>query len=229
LVEFFFRLAAIFVVLAVFTSVPTGAADMRDLKIVAFGTSLTAKGGWQPPLQAALMDCLQRPVKIETVARSGASSDWAVTMLGSVIEKKPDIVLIEFYANDAALNRFMTVRHSRDNMRTILDRLKAQLPDVRVIVMAMNPISGIRGFIRPFLDSYIEAHRRLAAEKGFDFFDNRPAWMRLTPDELAAGIPDGSHPVPEVAARTIVPGLAAEIASRECINVKSSASEGKHL
>jgi lysophospholipase L1-like esterase len=199
------------------TSSEAEGMETRELRIVAFGTSLTARGGWQLPLEAALRDCLQRPVTVETVARSGATSGWAVTMADSVIEKKPDIVLVEFYANDAALNRFMTVNQSRANMDEILSKLKRSLPAAKVIVMGMNPISGIRGFARPFLQSYIDAHRQLAEAKGFDFFDNRPAWLRLSPAELAAAIPDGSHPLPSVAAATIVPGLTAEIAGVGCI------------
>lgn len=200
--------------------------ETRELRIVAFGTSLTARGGWQLPLEAALRDCLQRLVTVETVAQSGATSSWAVTMVDSVIEKKPDVVLVEFYANDAALNRFMTVGKSRTNMDEILSRLKRGLPAARVIVMAMNPISGIRGFIRPFLQSYIDAHRRLAETKGFDFFDNRPAWLQLSPAQLAAAIPDGAHPEPRIAAATIVPGLATEIARGSCMN--SDISKGTH-
>jgi lysophospholipase L1-like esterase len=135
-----------------------------------------------------------------------------------VIAAKPDVVLVEFYANDAALNRFVTLGRSRQNMAKILGELKQQLPHTRVIVMGMNPIFGIRGFIRPFINSYIDAHRQLAIEMGLDFYDNQPAWAELSPDELAAAIPDGSHPLPQAASAVIVPGLTQEIASGKCQN-----------
>lgn len=199
-------------------SFPAAGADAKakSLKIVAFGTSLTARGGWQLPLEAALGDCLKRPVTVKTVAMSGATSDWAVTAVDRVIEEKPDLVLVEFYANDAAIDRLVTIGRSRSNMDRVLSALKQGLPGARVIVMAMNPIFGIRGFIRPFIESYIDAHRQVASGKGFEFFDNRPAWLRLPPTELSAAIPDGSHPLPQAAAATIVPGLMAEIASGGC-------------
>jgi lysophospholipase L1-like esterase len=193
-------------------------ANDMTYKIVTFGTSLTARGGWQLPLQEALTKCLKVPVLVDSVARSGATSEWAVEKIGDVIAAKPDIVLVEFYANDAALNRFMTVERSRQNMATILGQLKQQLPHARIIVMGMNPIFGIRGFIRPFINSYIDAHHQLANEMGLDFYDNRPAWAELSPDELSAAIPDGSHPLPEAASAVIVPGLTQEIASGKCQN-----------
>lgn len=193
-------------------------ADDMTYKIVTFGTSLTARGGWQLPLQEALTKCLKVPVLVDSVARSGATSEWAVEKIGDVIAAKPDIVLVEFYANDAALNRFMTVERSRQNMAVILGQLKQQLPHARIIVMGMNPIFGIRGFIRPFINSYIDAHHQLANEMGLDFYDNRPAWAELSPDELSAAIPDGSHPLPKAASAVIVPGLTREIASGKCQN-----------
>ncbi|MGO7335828.1 SGNH/GDSL hydrolase family protein [Rhizobium leguminosarum] len=195
-----------------------GQADDMTYKIVTFGTSLTERGGWQLPLQDALSKCLGRPVLVDSVARSGATSEWALEKIGDVIAAKPDVVLVEFYANDAALNRFMTVGRSRQNMAMILGQLKQQLPHARIIVMGMNPIFGLRGFIRPFINSYIDAHRQLAIEMGLDFYDNQPAWAELSPDELAAAIPDGSHPLPPAASTVIVPGLTQEIASGKCQN-----------
>lgn len=199
-------------------SAPFAKADDMTYKIVTFGTSLTERGGWQLPLQQALSKCLGRPVLVDSVARSGATSEWALEKTEDVIAGKPDIVLVEFYANDAALNRFMTVGRSRKNMAIVLARLKQELPSTRIIVMGMNPIFGIRGFIRPFINSYIDAHRQLAKEMGLDFYDNQPAWAKLTAGELAAAIPDGSHPLPQAASAVIVPGLTQEIASGKCQN-----------
>jgi len=195
-----------------------GQPDKMIYKIVTFGTSLTERGGWQLPLQDALSKCLGRPVLVDSIARSGATSEWALEKIGDVIAAKPDIVLIEFYANDAALDRFMTVGRSRQNMAMILGQLKQQLPRARIIVMGMNPIFRIRGFIRPFISSYIDAHRQLAIDMGLDFYDNQPAWAELSPDQLAAAIPDGSHPLPSAASAVIVPGLTQEIASGKCQN-----------
>jgi hypothetical protein len=182
-------------------------SEIAPLKIVTFGTSLTARGGWQEPLRAALSTCLSRPVEISIVAKGGATSQWAVGETDAVVNKAPDVVLVEFYANDAALNRFMTVSASRRNVATVLDDLRQRLPRSRILVMAMNPFSGMRGWIRPFEDSYVDAHREEAERRSMEFVDHRPAWKNLDGDDLSAAIPDGVHPLPEKAADVMVPTL----------------------
>ncbi|WP_434713439.1 SGNH/GDSL hydrolase family protein [Rhizobium sp. YTUHZ045] len=197
----------------------TGKSDAENLpplKIVAFGTSLTARGGWQPGLQTRLSACLQRSVKVESVAKSGETSTWALTQLDRVVAEQPDIILIELYANDATLHRFVSLAQSRKNIADILDQLHQRLPRARIVLMAMNPFSGLRGLIRPFVGSYISAHQAEARKRGLEFIDYRPDWERLTPDDLAAAIPDGAHPRPEVASKIIVPQLAWHIAGRDC-------------
>ncbi|MFS8145012.1 SGNH/GDSL hydrolase family protein [Rhizobium sp. BR 249] len=192
------------------------AENLPPLKIVAFGTSLTARGGWQPALQAQLAACLQRPVEVDSVAKSGETTLWAMTEVDRVVAGLPDIVLIELYANDATLHRFVSLAQSRKNIGQILDTLRQRLPRARIIVMAMNPFSGMRGLIRPFVGSYISAHREEAEKRGLEFIDHRPNWERLTSDDLAAAIPDGAHPQPEIASKIIVPELVERIAGRKC-------------
>ncbi|PWI53101.1 acyl-CoA thioesterase [Rhizobium phaseoli] len=197
----------------------TGKSDAENLppvKIVAFGTSLTARGGWQAGLEAKLAACLQRPVRVDSVAKSGETSAWALTQLDRVVAEEPDIILIELYANDATVHRFVSLAQSRRNIGEILDQLHRRLPRARIILMAMNPFSGLRGLIRPFVGSYISAHQAEAQKRGLEFVDHRPGWERLNPDELAAAIPDGAHPRPDVAARIIVPELAGHIAGHDC-------------
>ncbi|MBB4571979.1 hypothetical protein GGI59_000988 [Rhizobium lentis] len=183
---------------------------------MAFGTSLTARGGWQAGLEAKLAACLQRPVRVESVAKSGETSAWALTQLDRVVAEAPDIILIELYANDATVHRFVSLAQSRRNIGEILDQLHRRLPRARIIVMAMNPFSGLRGLIRPFVGSYIAAHQAEARKRGLEFVDHRQGWERLSPDDLAAAIPDGAHPRPDVAARIIVPTLVGHIAGRDC-------------
>ncbi|MBB3595706.1 lysophospholipase L1-like esterase [Rhizobium sp. BK529] len=191
-------------------------ASASELKIVSFGTSLTDVGGWQPSLQRQLSSCLGREVKVTKVAMSGATSYWAKTHLDRVVAERPDIVLVEFYANDATLHRFVSVAASRTNMAYILDELRKRLPDARIIVMAMNPFSGIRGAIRPFVDDYIEAHKQEAQNRHLEFVDFRGLWMQLAPAERERAIPDGAHPKPEAASQIIVPELVNRISGSAC-------------
>ncbi|EJT04685.1 G-D-S-L family lipolytic protein [Rhizobium sp. CCGE 510] len=177
---------------------------------------MTARGGWQRSLETGLAACLQRPVKVATVAKSGETSLWALTQIDRVIAEQPDIVLIEVYANDAALQRFVSLAQSRKDIGDILDRLRQRLPQARIIVMAMNPFSGLRSLIRPFVGSYISAHEAEAQKRGLEFVDHRPNWQRLTSGDLAAAIPDGAHPLPDIASKIIVPELVKHISAGNC-------------
>ena len=203
-------------------------AKMTPLRIVAFGTSLTARGGWTGALEAALSRCLERPVAVSTVALSGATSNWAVSVVDRVISQSPTVVLIEVSVNNASLHRFVSVDRSQQNLARIVDRLRERLPRLRIIEMAMNPVRGIRGLIRPFLDRYIDGHRDLAWEEGIEFVDHRRAWRRLSEKRLATAIPDGAHPMPEAAAAVIVPALVARIAAGNCRNETAAAAETRH-
>lgn len=207
---------ATFLVHGTLSTLPQDArSNDAALKIVAFGTSLTARGGWTQPLETALGQCLGRPVTVAVVAKSGATSDWGVSAVDRVIAESPDIVLIEFSVNDAALHRLVSLRRSRENLARMID-MREQLAGLRIIVMAMNPMSGIRGAIRPFLDRYIDAHREVAEAKGAEFVDHRPAWRALSAPTLSAAIPDGIHPLQTIAAAIIVPRLVTQIADGRC-------------
>ncbi|MBB3464859.1 SGNH/GDSL hydrolase family protein [Rhizobium sp. BK377] len=189
-------------------------ADVKaaSLKIVTFGTSLTARGGWQKSLEQDLERCIHRPVNIAIVAKSGATTEWGLSSVESVVAERPDIVLVEFYANDAALNRWMSVSRSRQNFSTIVDRLKAGLPRARIYMMVMNPMSGLRGAIRPFLGSYISAHRSVAAERDVAVIDHTNGWSMLSAENLSKAIPDGAHPVASIAAKVMVPTIVEALA-----------------
>lgn len=206
-------------------SMPAAAHD--PLKIVTFGTSLTARGGWQATLGEKLGACLERPVEVDTVALSGSTTEWALTQTDKVAALKPDIVLVEFYANDAALDRLITLGGSRENIGKILDALRAGAPKARIVSMTMNPISGLRGWIRPRLSAFVAAHREAAAERGIETVDFGPLWEALPPDELAAAIPDGAHPLPEAARRIIVPELVRRLGGCDAPGSTSTSGDGQ--
>ena len=60
---------------------PAGA----PLRIVAFGTSLTAPEGWPEALVARLEPCLGRPVALSRVAGPGQGTVWALAQTDRVI------------------------------------------------------------------------------------------------------------------------------------------------
>jgi len=180
------------------------AAPMTDpLKIVTIGTSLTAMGGWQAPLQKDLTECLGIPVAVTNQAGSGETSHWGVQNIDAILAERPDIALIEFAANDAALNRFVSLSQSVENVREIVRAVRAQNRRAVIVIQAMNPFWGFRRWVRPFLDQYIEAHAALAQELGVDFIDHRQLWAAYSDAEMKRMIPDGAHPLPGYSARMI--------------------------
>lgn len=190
----------------------------QPLRIVTFGTSLTARGGWQQGLQEMLQTCSGTPASIKIVARSGASSEWGLTALDEVVRAQPDIVLIEFAINDGALQNLVTVGRSRANLAQMITRLQELKPAPRIAVMAMNPAWGMRGLVRPFLKSYLDAHRKVAESMNVGFLDHGPAWRSLTTEAFHEAVPDGVHPRAEVTSRLINPAIASWIAGKSCEN-----------
>lgn len=216
-----FHVAAFAVMAALATAVPAVAKTSQGLKIVTLGTSLTAKGGWQEPLRQALNACLNRPVAVVNLGKSGMSSQWGLSQIDKVEAENPDIVLVEFAANDAALNRFLPLGRSTANMARIVRGLKAGETKPSVYVMAMNPVSGLRGMMRPYLDYYEAAHGALARELGVGFIDYRPGWRKLSQEKIDQAIADGLHPDPQVAAEVMVPVLVDALAGSGCVAAKT--------
>lgn len=192
---------------------PQPASAMR---VVTFGTSLTARGGWQDELSAALNRCLGTEVDVINLGKSGAASDWGVQAVESVIAAKPDIVLIEFSVNDAALHRGVRLEQSRANIRTIVSKIREAHPQAKIYLMAMSPVLGWRGLLRPFLDGYYDSYLPLSKELNVGFIDHRPAWRALGDAELRSAIADGAHPDPAVARKIIVPRIVQSIAGPSC-------------
>jgi len=201
-------------------AVPAVAQPGEPVKIVTLGTSLSARGGWQEPLEQSLRTCLNSDVTVVNLAKSSMTSEWGLTQIDKVVAERPDVVLIEFAVNDADVTEFMSLSRSAANMTEIILRLRESDSRPAVYVMAMNPVSGLRGMIRPFLGEYEEMHAVVAKKLGAGFIDHRPAWARLSDEEIASAIADGVHPEPVAASRVIVPGLVRALSASGCITAK---------
>lgn len=195
----------------------TGSAEAATpTRLVTLGTSLSARGDWQSLLGGALSHCLGGPPVIDIVARNGANSDWGRLTMPEVLRLAPDILIVEFAANDAALHRGVSRSRSRENLAEIVKQTRQLARPARIFLMAMNPVSGWRGWLRPFLNDYTDMHRRLAAELGVGFIDLRPAWRALAPAETARLVPDGIHPTPAAAGLVTVPAMMAVLEPALC-------------
>ena len=186
-------------------------AAQTPMKVIALGTSLTHSGGWLKPLEQQLTECLDQSVNVLDFGRDGATSEWGVAILPDVVQAEPDVVLIEFSVNDAALFKGISLRKSQENVRKIVLAVRKARPLSRIFLMTMNPAFGPRAWIRPRMNAYYDAYRVLADELGIGYIDNLRDWNNLPEAELRAHIPDGLHPEPKWAHRILVPGIVSAI------------------
>ncbi len=182
-------------------------AEARPFTVVTFGTSLTAKGGWQEPLGHALSQCLKRPVKMWKIGGAGQTSDWGLANVGRVNALKPDIVIMEFAINDADLRRWMSPRTSRHNTVALIRRLREANPDGRVVLLTTHPVTGWKRLLRPMLGRYYEQYRQIARYRHIPLADGEKAWRALPEPVREPALPDGVHPDPQVFARAIIPAV----------------------
>jgi hypothetical protein len=167
--------------------------------IAAMGTSLTARGAWLQELPTALEALVRRPVRARNFARIGATSRWGLAVVDDVARARPDIAIIEFASNDAALHRRVSLAESAANVTAIIRRLRTADGNIRLHLMTMSPAIGLRGLLRPRLGRYYDLYPSLSARERTGLIDNRPDWEALPPANLVRALPDGSHPTAEFA------------------------------
>lgn len=126
------------------SSQPVNEADSVEEEskkaIVFFGNSLTA--GYQLDLSEAFpariqerLDslgynyrCINAGLSGETTASGNSRIDW-------VLKNKVDIFVLELGANDGL--RGISTQETRKNLQSIIDKVKARYPDVKVIIAGM--------------------------------------------------------------------------------------------
>lgn len=180
----------------------------RPLRIVALGTSLTARSVWPEGLASELARCLGRKVSVIRIAKPGAGSDWGLTQVTKVLEARPDIVVLEFAINDADVLDGVSLDGSVARHLQLIGRLTGGQGHPAILLMTTNPtLSPWRSLQRPWLGDYYMAYRALAAQTGSGLADLWPRWA-----SSIAG--DGLHPDPGAEAALAVPVLLRLIGDR---------------
>ena len=193
-------------------ALPAGAlAPEGPLSIAVFGTSLSSpRYDWPDALAQTLGACLGRPVTLTRVTRAGAGIAWAEGQVDAVRAQGPDLVLMEFSANDADLRDGLRLAEARARTGRVLDALEG----IPVVLMTMNPAQGLRGVLRPRLGAHHDAYRALAAARDLGLVDLETRWRQRP--RAARGLADGLHPAPEAARGLIVPALAEYLGGAAC-------------
>ena len=185
----------------------SGPATVAEPTILFIGTSLTAGLGLDPgdafpAVVGRMLDSAGHPARIINAGVSGETSAGARTRIDWVLRQPADVIVLETGANDGL--RGLSVDAARDNIQTILARIRAKQPAARVLLVQMEAPPNLGdAYTRGFHAMYPE----LAQKNG----------VELVPFLLdgVAGLPalnqeDGIHPNragARIVARTIYTAL----------------------
>lgn len=202
-----FRFSSLLLALSVLFPVcavcPSALTD-RDKKIVAFGDSITASGAWFSDAEKTF------GISVVNKAVGGWNSADGRAAFATALAQKPDVLLLSFGMNDAALDmaKYVPLDTYRANMRDMIERATAA--GARVVLVIENPIGETDYYTRhdrtvfepygganAFYQQYILAARELAAEYDlvtadlYRIFTETAEMTKGTVDGLLA---DGVHP-----------------------------------
>lgn len=193
-----------------------GPGEVYD--VIILGTSLTSRGDWHDLLQERLSECSAGPVQVERIARAGAASGWGLSTLRDRLSRAgaevPDLIVVEFSGNDAALIRGFPLFVSRRNHLEMIRA--AQDAGAAVMLATMSPAWGWNALERPGQDRYHALYRDLAASEGVGLVDTISDWRALSPERRRADVPDGIHPTGEAMVAITVPALVEAIGQIVC-------------
>ena len=163
--------------------------------LVVYGTSLSATSEWPRALKAYLDHTYPELVTFHNAARSGKQSNWGVENLEDrVTSLRPDLVFLEFAANDSATKHSISLEKSEANLDWMVRTLKDQNPNVEIILQTMNPAwdaaehpdQKFYETSRPNLKEYNDIYRDYAMDHGLGLglVDHYPVWERLKQQDL---------------------------------------------
>lgn len=163
----------------------------RAARIVFFGNSLTAGYGLDeaysfPSLIQQRIDSLGLDYEVVNAGVSGDTSAGGLSRVDWILEQPLDIFVLELGGNDAL--RGFELRATRENLRAILDKVRAQYPEAKLVVAGMEapPNMGAN-----YTSEFRQIYRELAA-------DYEAALIPFLLDGVAAdpslNLADGVHP-----------------------------------
>lgn len=208
-----------------------------SLTISAIGTSFTGYY-WDPVNQVsepstwfsrtgAWLDALYPgKVTLYNEGIGGAASKYTPTysavngqsgldyQLDRALAHNPDVVFIEFAANDAYVPYGISKQMSKDNLQTMIDRINGYAAgrhkQVDIIIQTMANFAGQHAAARPEIADYYQGYRDVAAANGLLLVDNYVNWVKLYDSEADHATWNsymncGVHPNDLGAERVIVP------------------------
>ena len=190
--------------LTVFKNLQAG----KKQTVVVYGTSLSINGAWAKATREYFDKEFPDQVTFANAAQAGMHSNWGVENLQKrVLTRQPDLVFIEFSANDAATKHKISREKSEANLDQMVKALRQQNPQVDIIVQTMNPAwdsttNTAKKYAtdRPELESYYDVYRSYAQKNHLPLADHYPNWAKIKKDDpqrFEKDVADGIHPQSE--------------------------------
>lgn len=184
--------AAIFARAADSSSAGAAAAPAESVpRIAAFGDSLSSGYGLAAPAEQGFAPALQRALltlgvraEVQNHGVAGDTSDDGLNRLDWMLRAKPDIVVVEFGAND--MFRLFPPAHTRANLDAMLRRIRAA-GAVPVLAGMLAPLNAGRDFAAAFNAMFPD----LAAEHEIELY---PFFLKDVATVPSLNLPDGLHP-----------------------------------
>ena len=170
------------------------AADGRRT-IVFFGDSLTAGYGLENHVADAFPGVLQAKIDREGLAYrvvnaglSGDTTAGGLRRIDWILRQPVDIFVLELGGNDGL--RGLPLATARDNLRAIIERVRARNPQVRIVLAGMQlPTS-----MGPYAEGFARLFPELATQTGVELI---PFLLEGVGGVPELNLPDGIHPTVE--------------------------------
>jgi len=186
---------------------PKPAQFVRNLQegtkqtVVTYGTSLTSEARWVEELRELLNERFPGLATVQNSGVGSTASVWGLANLDErVIAYKPDAVFMEFAINDAFTPYNITLKQCRDNLETMISRIKRANPKCEIILITLSLPTGVHFDSRPDFEQYYDVYQDVAAKHKLRFIDTYPAWKKVlfsSREKFYEFMPDGIHPAPK--------------------------------
>ncbi len=185
-----------------------GEEDPADRPMILFvGTSLTAGYGilQDQAYPGLIEERLERegfPHEVENAGVSGETSAGALRRVDWLLRRPFDVLVLETGAND--MLRGTDPDDTRDNIQQIIDRVRADRPEVPIVLLGMRAAPNLG---REYVERFDRIYQELAEENDLALV---PFLLEEVGGEREMNLPDGVHPNPaghERMAETVWPVL----------------------
>lgn len=163
------------------------------------------------------------PFVLISAGKGSQTSAWGVTQIPYWSGLRPDVFVLSLAMNDAvsppAGGLGLSLAEHEANYLAIIAGMRANNPDVRIIIATMSPVSAAVAAGRPALLDYYQKDRDIAAAQNCELADLFADWVALAgtvnPPQTSEWFlnADGLHMAPEKVKLVTVPGLVAAIES----------------